>query len=72
MSDSRRMLNRHQREARTMLHDAGVVAAILEGSKARSTKVRRIASSELRVDLAVLQTRINALRVSIEPPEAET
>jgi len=55
-----------------MLHDAGVVAAILEGSKARSTKVRRIASSELRVDLAVLQTRINALRVSIEPPEAET
>jgi len=55
-----------------MLHDPGVVAAILEGSKARSTKVRRIASSELRVNLAVLQTRINALRVSIEPPEAET
>ena len=64
-------LNRHQKEARTML-DAGFVAAVLEGFEGTLDEVvGRVASPELRADLAVLQTRINALRVSIEPPEAE-
>ena len=64
-------LNRHQKEARTML-DAGFVAAVLEGFEGTLDEVvGRVASPELRSDLAVLQTRINALRVSIEPPEAE-
>ena len=52
--------------------DTGFVAAVLEGFEGTLDEVvGRVASPELRADLAVLQTRINALRVSIEPPEAE-
>jgi len=53
--------------------DAGFVAAVLEGFEGTLDEVvERVASPELRADLAVLQTRISAIRVSIEPPEAET
>ena len=52
--------------------DAGFVAAILEGFEGTLDEVvGRVASPELSADLAVLQTRIKALRVSIEPPEAK-
>ena len=55
-----------------MLLDAGFIAAVLEGFEGTLDEVvGRVASPELRADLAGLQTRINALRVSIEPPEAE-
>ena len=52
--------------------DAGFIAAVLEGFEGTLDEViGRVASPELAADLAELQTRINALRVSIEPPEAE-
>ena len=52
--------------------NAGFVAAVLEGFEGTLDEVvGRVASPELSTDLAVLQTRIKALRVSIEPPEAE-
>jgi hypothetical protein len=52
--------------------DAGFVAAVLEGFEGTLDEVAgRVASPELRADLHVLQTRINALRVSIGPSEAE-
>ena len=55
-----------------MLLDRGFVAAVLQGFEGTLDEVvERIASPKLRADLALLQTRINALRVSIEPPEAE-
>ncbi|HKE27431.1 MAG TPA: hypothetical protein VKB88_33985 [Bryobacteraceae bacterium] len=55
-----------------MLLDAGFVAAVLEGFQATLVEVvGRVASPELAADLAVLQARINALRVSIEPPQPE-
>jgi len=51
---------------------AGFVAAVLEGFEGTLDEVvGRVASPELRADLAVLQTRINALRVSLKPPEGE-
>jgi len=54
-----------------MLLDASFVAAVLEGLEGTLDEVvGRVASPEGE-DLAVLQNRINALRVSIEPPEAE-
>ena len=55
-----------------MLLDAGFVAAVLEGFEGTLDEVvGRVASPELRANLAGLQTRINALRASIEPPAAE-
>ena len=55
-----------------MLLDAGFVPEALAGFEGTLDEViGRVASPELSADLAVLQTRINALRVSIEPPEAE-
>ena len=55
-----------------MLLDLGFVAAVLEGFEGTLDEVvGRVTSPELRADLAVLQTRINALRVSIERPEVE-
>jgi hypothetical protein len=51
--------------------DAGFVAAVLEWFEGTVDEVvGRVASPELGADLAVLQIRINAVRVSIEPPEA--
>jgi hypothetical protein len=53
-----------------MLLDAGFV--VLEGFEGTLDEVLwRGTSPKLSADLAVLQTRINALRASIEPPEAE-
>ena len=55
-----------------MLLETGFVARVLEGFEGTLDEViGRVASPELNADLAVLQTRISALRVSIEPPEAE-
>ena len=52
--------------------DAGFVAAVLEGFEGTLDEVvGRVASRKLSADLVALQTRISALRVSIEPPEAE-
>ena len=52
--------------------DGGFVAGVLEGFEGTLDEViGRVGSSELGADLAILQTRINALRVSLEPPEAE-
>ena len=56
---------------RTML-DASLVAAVLERFEGTLDEVvGRAASPELRADLAGLQTRINALRVSTELPDAK-
>jgi len=55
-----------------MLLESGFVAAVLEGFEGTLDEVvGRVASQELRASLASLQKRINALRVSKEPPEAE-
>jgi len=52
--------------------DAGFVAGVLAGFDGTLDEViGRVASPELNADLAGLQTRISALRVSIEPPDAE-
>jgi hypothetical protein len=70
--DQKMQLNRHQKQARTML-DARFVAAVLEGFEGTLDEVLgRVASPDLDHDLAVLQAQINALRVSREPPEAES
>jgi hypothetical protein len=54
------------------MRDASFGAALLEGFEGTLDEViGGVASPELRADLDVLQTRINALRVSIEPEEAE-
>ena len=53
-----------------MLLDEGFVAAVLEGFEGTLDEVvGRVASPKLGADLAILQARIKALRVSIEPPE---
>ena len=55
-----------------MLLDAGFVSGVLEGFEGTLDEVvGRAASPELRADLAGLQTRINALRVSTELPDAK-
>ena len=52
--------------------DAGFVAGVLAGFEGTLDEViGRVASPELGTDLALLQTQITTLRVSIEPPEAE-
>ena len=53
-----------------MALDAGFVAAVLEGIEGTLEEViERVETSELRASLDVLQGRITALRVSIEPAE---
>ena len=53
-----------------MALDAGFVAAVLEGIEGTLDEViERVEISELRASLDVLQTRVVALRVSIEPAE---
>ena len=52
--------------------DPGFVAGVLAGFEDTLDEViGRVASPELNADLAVLQTRIGALRVSIEPPDSD-
>jgi hypothetical protein len=53
-----------------MALDAGFVAAVLEGIAGTLEEViERVEISELRASLDVLQSGVNALRVSIEPRE---
>ncbi len=55
-----------------MALDIGFVAAVLEGIEGTLDEViGRIDSAELRASLDVLQSRVTALRVSIEPPARE-
>lgn len=53
-----------------MALDAGFVAAVLEGIEGTLEEViERVETSELRASLDVLQSRVTALRVSIESGE---
>ena len=53
-----------------MALDAGFAAAVLEGIEGTLDEViERVEISELRASLDVLQSRVVALRVSIEPAE---
>ena len=53
-----------------MALDAGFVAAVLEGIEGTLDEViERVEISELRASLDVLQSRVAALRMSIEPAE---
>jgi hypothetical protein len=55
-----------------MALDSGFVAAVLEGIEGTLDEViERVDSAELKASLDVLQTRVTALRVSIEPPTCE-
>ena len=59
-----------------MALDVGFVAAVLEGIEGTLDEViERVDTSELRASLDVLQSRVTALRLSIEPgagrPDAE-
>ena len=55
-----------------MALDAGLVAAVLEGIEGTLGEViERVDNSELKASLDVLQSRVTALRVSIEPPARE-
>ncbi|MCZ2080656.1 MAG: hypothetical protein LC130_37280 [Bryobacterales bacterium] len=50
--------------------DAGFVAAVLEGIEDTLAElIERVDACELRASLDVLQSRVSALRVSIEPTE---
>lgn len=52
--------------------DTGFVAAVLEGIEATLGElIERVATSELQSSLDVLQSRVTALRLSIEPPAQE-
>jgi hypothetical protein len=53
-----------------MALDTGFVAAVLEGIEGTLEEViERVEISELRASLDALQSRVTALRVSIEPAE---
>ena len=55
-----------------MALDAGFVAAVLEGIEGTLGEVmERVDNFELKASLEVLQSRVTALRVSIEPPARE-
>ena len=59
-----------------MALDVGFVAAVLEGIEGTLEEViERVEISELRASLDVLQSRVKALRLAIEPgaglPDAE-
>ncbi len=52
--------------------DTGFVAAVLEGIEATLGElIERVETSELQSSLDVLQSRVTALRLSIEPPTKE-
>jgi hypothetical protein len=52
--------------------DTGFVAAVLEGIEVTLGEViERVETSELQSSLDVLQSRVTALRLSIEPPAHE-
>ena len=55
-----------------MALDAGFVVAVLEGIEGTLDEViERVDNTELKASLEVLNTRVTALRVSIEPPVHE-
>jgi hypothetical protein len=55
-----------------MALDKGFVAAVLEGIEGTLDEViERADNSELKASLDVLQSRVTALRMSIEPPAQE-
>ena len=55
-----------------MALDTGFVAAVLEGIEGTLGElIERVDTSELQASLDVLQSRVTALRVSIEPPPHE-
>jgi hypothetical protein len=55
-----------------MALDTGFVAAVLEGIEGTLGElIERVDTSELQASLDVLQSRVTALRVSIEPPRPE-
>jgi len=55
-----------------MALDSGFVAAVLEGIEGTLDEViEHVDNSELKASLDVLQARVTALRVSIEPPAYE-
>ena len=55
-----------------MALDTGFVAAVLEGIEGTLAElIERVEISELQASLDVLQSRVTALRVSIEPPPRE-
>jgi hypothetical protein len=62
-----------QRERRApIVLDTGFVAAVLEGIEATLGElIERVETSELQSSLDVLQSRVTALRLSIEPPAQE-
>ena len=62
-----------QRERKApMVLDTGFVAAVLEGIEATLGElIERVETSELQSSLDVLQSRVTALRLSIEPPAEE-
>ncbi|MBY0502729.1 MAG: hypothetical protein K2X03_02385 [Bryobacteraceae bacterium] len=55
-----------------MALDSGFVAGVLEGIEGTLDEViERVDSAELRASLDVLQSRVTALRVSLDPPARE-
>ena len=55
-----------------MALDTGFVAAVLEGIGATLGElIERVETSELQSSLDVLQSRVTALRLAIEPPACE-
>ena len=55
-----------------MALDTGFVAAVLEGIEGTLAElIERVETSELQASLDVLQSRVTALRVSIEPPASK-
>ena len=61
---------RNREKGDRMAIDAGFVAAVLEGIEGTLEEViERVELSELRASLDVVQSRVTALRLSIEPRE---
>ena len=55
-----------------MALDNGFVAAVLDGIEGTLGElIERVETSELHASLDVLQSRVTALRISIEPPTRE-
>ena len=55
-----------------MALDTGFVAAVLEGIEGTLAElIERVETSELQASLDVLQSRVTALRISIEPRASE-
>lgn len=56
-----------------MALDISFVAGVLEGIEGTLDEViKRVDNAELRASLDVLQSRVTALRVSIDTPQRET